>query len=900
MNDTRNKVEQIFDAVADESTEARARYFSDIEIGAATRRQVEQLLSFDAASSTTLESDISRMAAAALVRFDRRGLLCGQYLLGDLLGHGGMGSVYLARRVDGEVAQEVAVKLLRPGADNPSLRQRFLAERQILAALSHPNIAKLLDAGHRDDGQPYLVMDYVKGESIDRYTEGINPRDIVALFLKICSAVIYLHRNLVVHRDLKPGNILVTDEGEPKLLDFGIAKMLDLATDSTVTGMRMLTPDYASPEQVAGGAITTATDIYSLGAVLYKLLTGVTPHRHETDDPAGAAISIAKGAITAPSRWIPELKGDLEMILLKALRTEPQDRYSSVEALTDDLRAYLEYRPVQARSGDLWYRTRRRLRQYWKPTAAATVVIVSLLTGLLAANHERVKAERRFTQLRQLSNRIIDLDREIRRLPGSIEARRRLVAGSLEYLEALSKEARGNLELAQEVAEGYWRMARIQGGNAEFNLGESAKAEENLRKAEDFNDVVLASRTADRRALFRSALIAHDRMLAAAMDGRRADIAINARKAAKALETFLRDASSKPINLDGLLFSGASREAERGNAASLYVNIAYEFVTVHQYEEGSRCAQRAVALAQNVPSAEKVTTQGLNVLADALRHQGNLEAALSTIQQAREVSQRAPEESGAVRLFYRYALRFGEGAILGEPNTVNLGRTAEAAAAFQEAVDMTEEAAAKDSHDVASRLRLGEAALNLAELVRQTDPRRAVALYDLGAGRLEETPANLAARRIRAKLLAKSSYALRQLQRPADATQRIDAAVALLRGTKDYPAGNRIRLDSPAHVLLLALADDEAERGSPRRALQMYQELLQGVLAWPAELEADLPDAAGVSRLYATIAALNRRIGQTEAASGFDRRRLDLWKRWDARLPGNQFIRRQLNAIQGD
>jgi serine/threonine-protein kinase len=900
MKDTRNKVEQIFDAVADESTEARSRYFSKNGIGSATRHQVEQLLSFDAASSATLERDISRMAEATLARFDRRGLLCGQYLLGDLLGHGGMGSVYLAKRVDGEVAQEVAVKLLRPGAENPSLRQRFLAERQILAALSHPNIAKLLDAGHRNDGQPYLVMDYVKGKSIDRYTEGLPPRRIVALFLKVCSAVTYLHRNLVVHRDLKPGNILVTEEGEPKLLDFGIAKMLDLATDSTVTGMRMLTPDYASPEQVAGGAITTATDIYSLGAVLYRLLAGVAPHRRETDDPAGPAISIIRGAITPPSRLVPELKGDLETILLKALRTEPQDRYSSVEALAADLEAYLEYRPVQARSGEVWYRTRRLLRQYWKPTAAAAVVIVSLATGLLAANYERLKAERRFAQLRQLSSRMIDLDREIRRLPGSTEARRRLVAGSLEYLEALSKEARGNLDLAHEVAEGYWRMARIQGGNAEFNLGESAKAAESLKKAESFNDRVLAVRTTDRKALFRSALIAHDRMLAAAADDRRADVALEARKTEKTLEAFLRDGSSQPVRLDGLLFPGASREAERGNAASLYVNVAYEFVTFHLYEEGSRAARRTVELAQHVPSGEKLTTAGLIILANALRSQGSLDAALSTIRQAQEASRRGPEETGAVRLFYGYALHFGEGMILGEPDTVNLGRPDEAAVAFQEAVDITEAAAAKDSHDVASRLRLGEAALYLADLVRQKNPRRAIALYDLGAGRLEETPASLAGRRIRAKLLAKSSYALHQLHRPADAQQRIDSAAAILRETKDYPAGSRIRLESPAHVLLAAMADDEAERDNPQRALAIYQELLQGVLAWPAEPETDLPEAAAMSRIYATVAVLNRRIGQMVAASISDRRRIDLWKHWNARLPGNPFIGRQLNAGQGE
>ena len=186
-------------------------------------------------------------------RIELNDLQCGPYRLGKLLGRGGMGRVYAAERADGEVQQRVAVKLLQPGADPAQFRQLFLSERQILATLSHPNIARLLDAGHRDDGQPYLVMEYVEGKTIDVYAAGYRYRQKIALFIKVCAAVSYLHRNLVVHRDLKPSNILVTEEREPKLLDFGIAKILDLAGDATVTNVRMLTPEYASPEQAAGG-----------------------------------------------------------------------------------------------------------------------------------------------------------------------------------------------------------------------------------------------------------------------------------------------------------------------------------------------------------------------------------------------------------------------------------------------------------------------------------------------------------------------------------------------------------------------------------------------------------------------------------------------------------------------
>src|SRR6185369_10096670 len=208
----RNRVEEIFHEVADLSAEARARYFTQKGIDTKTRIEVEALVLFDADSSTSLERDIEQVAQRALARFEPKGLLSGRYLLGEFLGRGGMGTVYLAERVDGEVAQRVAVKFLRPGADDPQLRQRFLAERQILASLSHPNIARLLDAGHREDGQPYLVMEYVAGKAIDVYTNGLGIRPKIDLFLKVCSAVGYLHRNLVVHRDLKPANILVTGE----------------------------------------------------------------------------------------------------------------------------------------------------------------------------------------------------------------------------------------------------------------------------------------------------------------------------------------------------------------------------------------------------------------------------------------------------------------------------------------------------------------------------------------------------------------------------------------------------------------------------------------------------------------------------------------------------------------
>src|SRR5262252_7886584 len=360
------RVEELFHEVADLSPADRAQYFGEHQVNQEIRQEVEALLAFDSGASSFLERDVSIAASRALPQLEGKGWRAGPYRLLNLIGRGGMGTVYLAERADGEVTQRLAVKLLPPGAGDPQ-RERFLQERQILASLAHPNIARMLDAGHIDNGQPFLAMEYVDGKPIEEFAATLDVQQKTALFLKVCAAVAYLHRNLVVHRDLKPSNILVTADGEPKLLDFGIAKMLDAATDTTMTSMRMLTPDYASPEQVVGGMVTTATDIYSLGAVLYRLLTGKPPHEFQEHSPEAIAMTVTSREVTRPSKWTPALKGDLESILLKALRKDPLERYTTVERFAEDLQAYLESRTVKARSGNAWYRTRKFVRRYRAP-----------------------------------------------------------------------------------------------------------------------------------------------------------------------------------------------------------------------------------------------------------------------------------------------------------------------------------------------------------------------------------------------------------------------------------------------------------------------------------------------------------------------------------------------------
>ncbi len=340
----------------------------------------------------------------------------GPYRLLRKIAEGGMGSVYLAARADAEFDRQVVLKLIRQGMESAEVRQRFRVERQILASLEHPWIARLYDGGTSDENLPYLVMEYVEGIPIDEYCdrEGASLDQRLALFRKVCAAVQTAHQNLVVHRDLKPSNILVTPEGEPKLLDFGIAKMLDPETATgdgaaTVPWSRWLTPDYASPEQIFGRRVTTASDVYSLGVLLCKLLTGQLPRRFASRSPAELERLVAEKPVTKPSELLrrnaaaaPEsvsrhqLQGDLDTIVLEALHEDPSRRYASVEQLAEDIARFQGGFPVRARRDQAFYRLRKLLRRHRLAAAVTSAFVALLVVGILtlAAKSARIAHER--------------------------------------------------------------------------------------------------------------------------------------------------------------------------------------------------------------------------------------------------------------------------------------------------------------------------------------------------------------------------------------------------------------------------------------------------------------------------------------------------------------------------
>lgn len=430
MTDQRwQKIEEIFLLALDRTAQERAGFVAEACGGDDEMlREVHSLIAAHEKAEGFIESPVFEDGLRVVIGAQNEPLAVrriGPYKIIEEIGRGGMGVVYRAMRADDEYHKEVAIKLIRRGFDSDFIVSRFRHERQILANLAHPNITRLLDGGKTEEGLPYLVMEYIEGEPIDAYCDAhrlsINER--LKLFRTVCSAVHYAHQNLIVHRDIKPGNILVTADGTVKLLDFGIAKLLSpehpsQTTDKTTMAMRLMTPEYASPEQLRGETITTATDVYSLGVLLYKLLTGHHPYRFNRTQPheieraiceeeperPSAALSrmeevpardgampialtpesVSAARATEPQTLRRKLSGDLDNIVLMAMRKEAQRRYVSVERFSEDLRRHLEGRPVMAHKDTFGYRSAKFIRRNKVAVAAVALVTLILIAGIIA------------------------------------------------------------------------------------------------------------------------------------------------------------------------------------------------------------------------------------------------------------------------------------------------------------------------------------------------------------------------------------------------------------------------------------------------------------------------------------------------------------------------------------
>jgi non-specific serine/threonine protein kinase/serine/threonine-protein kinase len=536
----------------------------------------------------------------------------GPYCAVELIGCGGMSAVYRARRADGQFEQTVALKILSAHLAGPEFLRRFQTERQILATLRHPHITRLVDGGVSSAGDPFLITELIEGQAIDRFCDGgrLPVAARLELLLQVCDAVDYAHRNLIVHRDLKPANILVDAEGSVKLLDFGTAGLLDADRDTTLTRARMLTPRYASPEQIRGERAGIASDVFSLGVVAYELLTGGWPF----GDPASVlselnravgntAASVPHGVVTpgaAESRAVSveqlrrALKGDLSAILLRALCADPARRYGTVRELAEDVRRYLDGRPVAARGGRWLYRARKfAARNRWRIALGGAAAAVVLAAGVYSFL-EYGRDQRRMVQIRELSRSYLtDIFREVSNLPGSSRAQMMILSQARQNLHALEGDVPRDPELRRALADAYVRLAEIQGEPFVLSIGDSAGALASYRKAES-----LSASTRDRNPRT-TAILVRSRMGIAALQVRAGEY----REAAATLHSALDSARQLWLTgPPGLEVGGRSTAAIYIRMSMLLGHALMRAADVDRSADGVREAlaqfQRTIAIAR--------------------------------------------------------------------------------------------------------------------------------------------------------------------------------------------------------------------------------------------------------------------------------------------------------------
>jgi eukaryotic-like serine/threonine-protein kinase len=770
-----NRVQEVFLAAAELASDERRR-FLDSACGEdpALRCEVESLLTYDESKGREI-SDAVESEVESLIGDPAAGSRFGPWRVVREIGRGGMGTVYLAVRDDAQFHQTAALKLVRYGMDTAELLDRFRRERQILANLDHPYIARLIDGGSTPQGRPYLVMEYVEGQTIEAWcaARNLSIADRCRLMLKVCEAVSYAHRNLVVHRDLKPGNILIVEDGSPKLLDFGVAKLLAPESDAeaklTIPWARPLTPAYASPEQVRGQAVTTATDVYSLGAILYELLSGSQAHRIGSPSPVEVERVICRTTLLRPSAAIADqvpgasrlrrqLSGDLDNIVLMAMRREPERRYSSADEFAADLRRQLAGRPVRARPDSVGYRAGKFARRNRLALVAAALVMLSLIGGMVAslaearradvarraaenlrlvaerehqsadrqrdsavreraraeseaarARLEEQRAQERLSAMVALANRsLFDIHSQIEHLPGATEARRSIVRSTLQYLEELARGAQDDERLRLAVAAGYLKLGDVQGYPLGPSLGDTVGALSSYRKAQEFLMPLRREHPLDPQVLAIRVDLAR-RMGAILEQAGKRDQELGYLRAA--VPDAIALARLRPNDPD-------SRERE----GLIYESMA-EAVRLRDTRESlvwsRKCLASFTALAARFPDRDSV----LKGVSDAhsqrgtlLNTMGDVRGSIAELKECAAVRERLVARHPHDVVYRRNLMLIYAhiGAVLGSPLVPSMGDLEGARAWYRKAVAIAEESARGDPADLTAQYDVGAATLRLA------------------------------------------------------------------------------------------------------------------------------------------------------------------------------------------
>lgn len=918
------QVEEIFQAAIERDDKERDDFLAkacgdDAEL----RREVATLLAYETDGALTNQpfrqaiESAARSLSVEQVKPNEPddnliGRRIGAYRVISLIGRGGMGSVYLAERDDAQFYQQVAIKIIKRGMDTDFIRDRFLRERQILAGLDHPHIARLVDGGTTVDGLPYFVMERVEGVAITDYCEGnkLSIAERLKLFRQVCAAVQHAHQKLVAHCDLKPSNILVNRDGAPKLLDFGVAKLLapDASETRTATGQRMLTPDYASPEQVRGQTITTSADIYSLGVVLYELLTNRRLRQFKTASPAEIERAICETEPAKPSdavnletasagKWPKQLADDLDNIVMMAMRKEPERRYQSVEQFSEDIRRHLEGLPVIARADTFRYRAGKFIRRHRLAGAAFAIVLLSLLGGIFAttraarvARAERERAERRFTQVRKLSNTFLfDFHDKIRNLPGSTEAREMVVRTALEYLDSLAQEAAGDPEIEWELAAAYQKVGDAQGDPWTPNLGHTAAAMASYRKSLGLAERLVAQGHAE---LKMRRLLAENYFKLGALLSESGD-------KMEAQATLRRG-----VSVADALAQQTGEENDFRLLTNFHVRIGNTRLDtgdavggLESYRQAQQVAERCVR-AFPTHSARYSLAVANNHVGEGLLVKGDLVGAFEQFRRSESIDEELVKELPA-NLGYRRHLHITYGwlgVLSGDPRRINLGVLTAARRYYEKALAIAEELAAADPKNARAMIDLAICYGNLGSLLADSEPARSAELHRRGLT-------------VVGKLLAISpdefSYLRRQagqLRGLAEAKRGLGDRHGALKDLRQAQTiwqtlmtRNPANLDGVAgqHATLLLLAELLQEMGDAasamkysRQALALAEEEAQ-VLSTNLYARWRLADSyATLGSLYETLAAAPKTSPEQGHAHQRDgcawrRKALGVWDSWN-------------------
>jgi tetratricopeptide (TPR) repeat protein len=826
----------------------------------------------------------------------------GSYRLIRELGTGGMGTVYLAVRADDQYESEVAIKLVRPGLDTDFVLRRFRRERQILARLEHPNITRLLDGGTTEDGIPWFVMEYIEGSWITRYAaeRSLSLEDRIRLILPVCDAVHFAHRNFVVHRDLKPGNILIDSKGVPKLLDFGISTLLVAdRSQAANTEAGMMTPDYACPEQILGEPVTVSSDVYSLGAVLYELITGIRPHRIEQCSPLALERAICTDPITVPSHAVSEvslsrrLRGDLDNIVLRAMQKEPGRRYESAERLAEDLRRFLEHRPVLARPDSLVYRASRFVRRNYIAVALSAVAAIAVLAGTIVAWREANLADERFQEAKRLATAFVfDVDEAARGVPGATRVRHLIASTGVEYLNGLARKSSGDWSLKRELAAAYLRIGEVQGGTGTANLGETAAALSSFRAADALLAELLRHSPADRAA-------ADQRMDAQLQIARLLRETGQYKDATAAARTGLGIADP--------MLAARSGDLDAARAAGRFHEELARLAQIDRRmpDVQSECAA-ALRLLRQVAAARPGDRTAQNDLADVLGAAGSYELSVQNHREAladfraqsairKALCDRYPTDPALRR---ESMLSYGHlGDVLGNPEYENLGDTAGAFAAYTQMVEQAKSLHDADPADIRALGDHGIALFRLGLVAPDFKVKRGafVEAYSLLTRAAAGNPqsANLASYKswVEAEL---GTLSLASHDRPAAIRYYRDAIATAEAYLRTAPSETSVQ--KGLIVAGRALAEEQARSGERAQALATLESVLAVGRSADGRFPAPSLRRANVARSWQAAGAVYALLGDRATAKNWYTRSLAEWHALESQKGFQAPLRKEMES----